>query len=188
MNLLFYKRTWCKSKEISSLMICWCDEILKFEWLTSNGLLQGSCSFTDIWVLKTLLDSLLFLCFLVWIFFHMTLTIHMTVGKVRGHFRFLSTTSSRFTNTYTLAGRLLQGGHLCIWWVVGVKPGNSKFQEPLVSKHKSAQITNGFWPNCRRNLPWFMHSKLRKCLSFYMGSIKFFLWNTFKMIFNNLHP
>ena len=41
------------------------------------------------------------------------LTIHRTAGERGGHFKFLHTVSTRFTNTYTLAGRLLQRAYLC---------------------------------------------------------------------------
>ena len=56
--------------------------------------------------------------FSIWVFFqdindYRILTIHRTAGERGGHFKFLHTVSTRFTNTYTLAGRLLQRAHLC---------------------------------------------------------------------------
>ena len=51
-----------------------------------------------------------------------------------------TTTSTRFTDTYTLAGRLLQRSHLCTYLAAGLKPGTFGFQaqvtehEPLTTR------------------------------------------------------
>ena len=42
--------------------------------------------------------------FSIWVFFHMTFTIHRTEGKGGGHVSFLSITYTHLINTYTLAG------------------------------------------------------------------------------------
>ena len=61
----------------------------------------------------------------------MTFTIQRTAGESGGHSYFLSTTSTRFTNTDTLAGRLVQSSPLHI------ASGGDSSREPLVSGHKS---------------------------------------------------
>ena len=51
-----------------------------------------------------------------------------------------TTTSTRFTDTYPLAGRLLQRSHLCTYLAAGLKPGTFGFQaqvtehEPLTTR------------------------------------------------------
>ena len=58
------------------------------------------------------LEVHLFFFFFCLGFFSQTFTNHKTSGEGGGHF--LTTTSTRFTDTWTLAGRLLQRAHLCI--------------------------------------------------------------------------
>ena len=52
-------------------------------------------------------------------------------GKGRAFLYLLTTTSNRFIENQTLAGRLLQKGHLCTYPAAGLKP------KPLVSNRKS---------------------------------------------------
>ena len=49
-------------------------------------------------------------------------------GRGRLFLELLTTTSTRFTDTYTLTGRLLQTAHLCTQVAVGLEPGTFGFR------------------------------------------------------------
>ena len=57
----------------------------------------------------------------------MKFTIHRTEGEKVDRSYFVSTTSTRFMDTYTLASQLQQRAHLCAWLETGRKLGTFSF-------------------------------------------------------------
>ena len=85
----------------------------------------SSSTYTESLFLHVIKHNLLFLLllFFIWLFFHEYS--RFTEQQVKGRLSpyTLSTTSTRFTNTQTLAGLLLQRAHFCAWLAAGIEHG-----------------------------------------------------------------
>ena len=54
-------------------------------------------------------------------------------GRGRAFHQLLTTTSTRFTGTQTLAGGLLRGAHLCVQLAAGLEPGTFGFRAQVAN-------------------------------------------------------
>ena len=103
---------------------------------------------------------LFFFCFVFfskWVFLSRTFTNHRTAGEGEGvsltpHYNF-----HRFTDTQTLAERLLQRVHLCIQLAAGLEPGTFSFR---------AQVLNQMYLSC-----WFSLTQKQQHFATYIFQI-----------------